>query len=377
MSAKQTFDTIATTREEGAAMPYETAVRNLLNTNFTTIEEYCNTFMQHYLSVNSAAESMVSHEFEKESTNPFIVPHGLASFLFVLGTEGVEWLETWRQTKVLDRKNGYTSLENLMSTLRQVGKSSSKFSGHALVATGSRGQSDQRERTTAIGRPDDHCVLCEHHHKNKNCFKQHPELIKSSKQKGKRNSKGKGKGKSRGKQSCTVSKVFFDSDKESINDIDTGNSKVARISPASLHKNPLLYDTGASHHFVCSKHDFLTLAKLRKPFKFDQAIGTSVLTHQGTSCVRIGNEILELKESLYSPNSTCTIISAGRLKEQHGIVAVSANELLVKMENNQPVARLVAIENVLFIKPLRERERATFSSNIVAPGVARLRGCLK
>ncbi|KAI0990902.1 hypothetical protein K3495_g17285, partial [Podosphaera aphanis] len=36
MSAKQIFDTIATTREEGAAMPYETAVRNLLNTNFTT-----------------------------------------------------------------------------------------------------------------------------------------------------------------------------------------------------------------------------------------------------------------------------------------------------------------------------------------------------
>ncbi|KAI0992492.1 hypothetical protein K3495_g15693 [Podosphaera aphanis] len=194
-------------------------------------------------------------------------------------------------------------------------------------------------------------------------------------EKGKENQgerKIKGKGKSRGKQSGTVSKVFFDSDEESINDIDAGNSKVARISSASLDKNPLLYDTGASHHFVRSKHDFLTLAKLRKSFKFDQAIGTSVLTHQGTSCVRIGNEILELKESLYSPNSTCTIIFAGRLKEQHGIVAASANELLVKMENNQPVARLVAIENVLFIKPLRERERATFSSNIVAPGVARV-----
>lgn len=277
MSAKQIFDTIATTREEGAAMPYESAVRNLLNTGFTTIEEYCDTFMQHYLSVNSAAESMVTYKVDKDSSNPFIIPHGLASFLFVMGTEGVEWLETWRQTKVLDKKNGYTSLENLMSSLRQVGKSRSKTLGQPLVATGRKGKSDQNERKSGVGGPDDFCVLCEHHHKNKNCFKQHPERKKSFRQKGKGNSKGKGK--YRGKESGTVSKVFFDSDEESVISSETGDSKVARISTASLHKNPLLYDTGASHHFIRSKHDFLTLARLRKPFKFDQAIDWNISTN--------------------------------------------------------------------------------------------------
>lgn len=129
MSVKQIFDTIARTREEGAAIPYETATRNLLGVHFTTIENYCATFMQHYLSVNGAAESLDPHRMEPESANPFVIPHGFARFLFVMGTEEVEWLETWRQTNVLDGKIGYTSLETMMSTLRQVGNSRTKCKG--------------------------------------------------------------------------------------------------------------------------------------------------------------------------------------------------------------------------------------------------------
>lgn len=56
MTAKQVFDNISSAREEGAAMPYETAVRNFHELKFTTIEDYCDNFMQCYLSINSAAE---------------------------------------------------------------------------------------------------------------------------------------------------------------------------------------------------------------------------------------------------------------------------------------------------------------------------------
>lgn len=59
MTAKQVFDNISSSREEGAATPYETAVRSFDKLKFTTIEEYCDNFMQCYLSINSAAESMV------------------------------------------------------------------------------------------------------------------------------------------------------------------------------------------------------------------------------------------------------------------------------------------------------------------------------
>lgn len=69
------------------------------------------------------------------------------------------------------------------------------------MPTRRKGKSDEIERISGIGGPDDYCVLCEHNHKNENCFKQHPERKKSSGQKGKSNSKGKENG--------IVSKVFL------------------------------------------------------------------------------------------------------------------------------------------------------------------------
>lgn len=120
MSAKQVFDNIASSREEGAATPYETAVRNLRNIQFTNADEYCDNFMQHYLSINSAAESMISHSSKDSEINPFLMLRGYASFLFVLGTEGIPWLDTWRQTKIFDGSNKYVPLETMMSTLRKV-----------------------------------------------------------------------------------------------------------------------------------------------------------------------------------------------------------------------------------------------------------------
>lgn len=55
-------------------------------------------------------------------------------------------------------------------------------------------------------------------------------------------------------------------------------------------------------------------------------------------------------------------------------MAAKANELLVKIENNQPAARLIAIKNILLIKPFRDREikRANTLSKIAAPGVAKV-----
>lgn len=87
MSAKQIFDNIASSREEGTATSCETAVRNPRNIKFTNFEEYCNTFMQHYLSVDSAAESMISHASKDSAiNNPSTTLPGYAKFLFVLDT---------------------------------------------------------------------------------------------------------------------------------------------------------------------------------------------------------------------------------------------------------------------------------------------------
>lgn len=60
MTAKQLYDHVTNVHEEGAMTPYETAVKNLFMTRFTSsAENYCNEFMQNYLDVNSAAKFMI------------------------------------------------------------------------------------------------------------------------------------------------------------------------------------------------------------------------------------------------------------------------------------------------------------------------------
>ncbi|KAI0992006.1 hypothetical protein K3495_g16180, partial [Podosphaera aphanis] len=147
MTAKQLFDHVSKSREEGATVPYQTAMRNLLNTKFTTTaEDYCDNFMRNYLGVNSAAESMIPQPSNSDTVNPFVIPHGVASHLFIIGTEAVEWLSTWRQTKVFDNSNRYVSLETMMSTLRQTGAGQIETMGRAMKMNGPGGSASEKPR---------------------------------------------------------------------------------------------------------------------------------------------------------------------------------------------------------------------------------------
>lgn len=94
---------------------------------------------------------------------------------------------------------------------------------------------------------------------------------------------------------------------------DESDSRL-RVSSAIKYKNTFLYDTGASHHFARNVKDFVKILKLSKPFRFDQAIGNSALTQQGTIRAKIDSLTLELPETLYSLNSTCNIVSVVWLK---------------------------------------------------------------
>lgn len=154
--------------------------------------------------------------------------------------------------------------------------------------------------------PNDRCRLCKHRHTNKKCFKQHPVL----------KLKIKRKDKSISPTARIVSEVDNEAGEESDSDSESLNlSKVARASSAIQYKNIFLYDTGAFHHFAHNVKDFITIQKLPKQFRIDQAIGYSVLNQQGTICVKLGNLNLDLSHALYSSNSTCNIISAVRLKK--------------------------------------------------------------
>lgn len=88
------------------------------------------------------------------------------------------------------------------------------------------------------------------------------------------------------------------------------------------------------------------------PFEFDQAIGKLTVKHQGTCRLKVGNGMLNLYDSLYSPNYACNIISAVKLKNNHGIVAAAVSQLHVKIKDDQPIAKRVAIDEVLYVRPL-------------------------
>ena len=201
--------------------------------------------------------------------------------------------------------------------------------------------------------PEKTCRICKHKHRNKNCFVQHPELRQKYRQ----------------ENSGRIAHGGHDT--ESDDDDSHGGvglELVHRATSAQIRDCPL-YDTGALHHFMKNENAFLSLSKLKTPFKFDQAVGVSTLSHKGTCHLSIGKMTLKLNNALFSPGSSCSIISAVRLKDDHIIVSAQQNELLVYDDGTspvRPVARLVPIGGVLFIEPmLRDTYRA-------AQGVARV-----
>ncbi|KAI0992439.1 hypothetical protein K3495_g15746, partial [Podosphaera aphanis] len=306
LTARQLYDSVANTRQETATAPYSIALERFWSTKFaTTADAYIDQFQANLQNVNQAADNLA-----QQTDIDYHVPKGQAAALFVLGTQNVSWLSTWRDTRAYEAKNTYTDLEAMMSSLRTVAGNRSLHPGVAFVA-----------RDAATGRaPNDECTLCRHRHKNKDCYKQHPELAVGPKGERWRSrhvkdaAKVAGKDKGKGKAAAQV-----DSDSDIDFELDFENVGVA--ATASFNKFPSIYDTGASHHFLPCKTSFIELHNRLKAFRFDQAVGSSSLTKQGTARCAIGNTIFTLADTLYSPNSHCNIISAGRLQRLGGIEA--------------------------------------------------------
>lgn len=119
---------------------------------------------------------------------------------------------------------------------------------------------------------------------------------------------------------------------------------------------------------------FGNIVNQQKPFKFDQAVGTSSLNKQGNALVKIGQLSILLNDCLYSPNSASGIISAGRLQRIAGIFPDYSNMLLVKHnidQQNQPTARLILQNDVYYINPLSDY-KVTTNISTAAPGVTRI-----
>ncbi|KAI0993070.1 hypothetical protein K3495_g15114, partial [Podosphaera aphanis] len=205
--------------------------------------------------------------------------------------------------------------------------------------------------------PEAYCKKCRHRHKNKFCYRLHPKLAP-----GRSGNVDKGKGKQ------IASAINNDSDSGP----DSGGVVIAATS--RINKFSTLYDTGASHHSLIHKSYFREINQSFKPFKFDQAIGSKVLDQQGDAVVKVGSLKLNLRDALFSPESSCNIISAGRLERFSHIVADFSNSLLVqKLPNGEstPVASLQRKNDVYYIHPLDGKTYGTTKDAIAAPGIVK------
>ncbi|KAI0998773.1 hypothetical protein K3495_g9424 [Podosphaera aphanis] len=227
---------------------------------------------------------------------------------------------------------------------------------HAMAAQGSNAAND----------PDAECKRCKQRHLNRECFKQHPELAVGAVGERYLARKAIGKGKGKGKSNViSVANPYIDSESED-------GVAVAACASSSSNTRFAIYNTGASHHFVPCESMFRDIFTRHKPIKFDQAVGKISLTRQGTARIVIGSINFDLHDCLYSPNSSCIIISAGRL-QRLGSITPDDNITTLTRRTPQgqciPIARLIRKNDVYYTHSLPRHHDQPL---IAAPGVARV-----
>lgn len=80
---------------------------------------------------------------------------------------------------------------------------------------------------------------------------------------------------------------------------------------------------------------FAEIYNQQNPFQFDQAVGRSTLTEQGSATIKIGQQYMILNDCLYSPRSASGIVSASRLQSIAAVFPDYAKMLLVKHHHEQ------------------------------------------
>ncbi|KAI1000913.1 hypothetical protein K3495_g7281 [Podosphaera aphanis] len=83
MTAKQLFDTVASTRQETATAPFAIALERILGLRFeSTADSYIDQFLVSYQAANNAADGMQTQSPDRE----YHIGSSIASAMLVMGT---------------------------------------------------------------------------------------------------------------------------------------------------------------------------------------------------------------------------------------------------------------------------------------------------
>lgn len=203
-----------------------------------TADDHIDRFLAALQSVNSAADAFPT----QPTASSYRIGEGQACAIFVMGIKRIEWLNVWRDTRVYDANNEYTPLQTLMSTLRTVAGNRVQQPNTVAVTVPNSSNLD----------PEAYCKRCHHRHKNKYCYRLHPELASK-----RDNRFGAYKGK--GKQAV----ISYDHSSDSESD----SEEVDIAASSRMNETDTLYDTGASHHFLPHKSYFREISQSMNSFK--------------------------------------------------------------------------------------------------------------
>lgn len=354
ITAHQLYQSITDSRRETATAPYALALEEFLRTKFEShADDYINKFLANLQGLNDAAETL-----HATTGTEYHVPRGLAAAIFVQGTRHIPWLTNWRDMRACTDQNSYATLESLMSTIRIA-------SGNRTVdPTPQAAPPPQPNRVFATREPTERldpeakCRRCNHRHKNRECFKQHPQLANGPRGERCRARRAIGRQGGTGQTADGNMRAVTSIDTDSENEDSVGMAASAH----STHTHLVIYDTGASHHFVPCESMFRNMHSRHKPLRFDQAVGDMQLTKQGVARITIGKLVIDLHDALYSPKSSCIIISAGRLQRLGNITCDADMTRLIMCKPNHeetPIAELLCKNDVYYIKPLTHLREKT------------------
>ncbi|KAI1004334.1 hypothetical protein K3495_g3876 [Podosphaera aphanis] len=200
--------------------------------------------------------------------------------------------------------------------------------GLAAVTEISAGRSAQPNIALAAREPpsnialnlNDKCLKCRHNHLNRDCFRLHPELATGPKGERWR-----------------------------------ANRELAHRRGRGNH----VAETGGRARAETDNDD-------------SDGIVVAARTRRVAIC-KIGDITFKLENALYSPNSSCIIISAGRLQRRGSIIANQHMSLLSRKREDRctPIASLVRRNDVYYIESLSSHFTNQPPAPIMAPGVAR------
>ena len=390
-TAKQLYDIIETTYQPVITMDLPDAIKKLNSVKLTGQSSqatltYCELFQSKLQNFQVAVEQYAKATKCKESD--LALPKVYINVLFEAGTYGHEWLRSWRHAN----RPETTSLETMITTLRREQPPEQlrprqnpqfRMAGAAKITPRDDGEQ---------------CEICTHHqHTNARCFIQHPELDtrpprdslrapskrrdpKSDKKKNNNWRKGKGK---KAAAAVTNSDENTEPEPDSEDEVSDGTSGAAIVAMSSknINSNSIMLDSGTSYHFFNNRSYFSDLSRRDKPVSFSQAIGHATCTHSGTVTITMKNKkgeesTITMSNCLYSPHSSCNLISAGKLwlknkielhRPTGGLLRKGKKIGWTKIQCNVDIIQDVTI---LQTQP-RKQKQPTELSGLSAPAVAR------